>query len=64
MFASSPWLALGLAAAVAAQQAGSIVQAGNTQVSAMMVRLFQQSWLFLSNLLHRCSLAIQKRSTF
>ena len=44
MFSSSPWLALGLAAAVAAQQAGSIVQAGDTQVSAMMVRLFRASF--------------------
>ncbi|KAH0826387.1 putative copper radical oxidase [Lanmaoa asiatica] len=39
MFSSSPWLALGLAAAVAANQGGSIVQAGNTQVSAMMMFL-------------------------
>ncbi|KAF8121523.1 putative copper radical oxidase [Boletus edulis] len=39
MFSSSPWLALGLAAAVAAQKGGSIVQAGNTKVSAMMMFL-------------------------
>ncbi|KAI9567949.1 putative copper radical oxidase [Boletus coccyginus] len=39
MFSSSPWLALGLAAAAAAQKGGSIAQAGNTQVSAMMMFL-------------------------
>jgi hypothetical protein len=36
------WLAFGLAASsklAAAQQAGSIVQVGNTQISAMMVRI-------------------------
>ena len=46
MFASSPWLALVLAAVAAAQKGGSIVQAGNTQVSAMMVRSLHRSLLF------------------
>jgi hypothetical protein len=41
MFTPIAWLAFGLAASsklAAAQQAGSITQVGNTQVSAMMVR--------------------------
>ncbi|KAG9311188.1 putative copper radical oxidase [Chiua virens] len=39
MFSPSLWLALGLVTVVAAQKSGSFVQAGNTQVSAMMMFL-------------------------
>ncbi|KAF8548394.1 hypothetical protein OG21DRAFT_1423147, partial [Imleria badia] len=54
----SLWVALGLTAAVSTQKGGSVVQAGNIQVSAMMVRLFLASfillfqisiWMFLRN---------------
>lgn len=38
MLSTLPWLAAGLASSAAAQTAGSIVEAGDTLVSAMMVR--------------------------
>lgn len=37
------WLALGLATTAVAQDAGSIVEAGDTLVSAMMVRFSRYS---------------------
>lgn len=61
MFSSSPWLVLGLVAAVAAQQGGSIAQAGNTLVSAMMVRLFLRSWFLLFSSRARCSSETRRR---
>ncbi|KAF9218468.1 DUF1929-domain-containing protein, partial [Gyrodon lividus] len=50
MFSSLPWLALGLAATselASAQQPGSIVQAGNTQVSAMMMFLGNEEKVYI-----------------
>ncbi|KAG0696896.1 putative copper radical oxidase [Suillus ampliporus] len=47
---SAAWLAFGLAASVqlaAAQQAGSIVQVGNTQVSAMMMFLGNEEKVYI-----------------
>ena len=58
-----PWLVLGLAAAVAAQKGGSIAEAGNTQVSAMMVCRALDVLPFPFNLLPRCSLETPTRST-
>ena len=58
MLSPLPWLAFGLATTVAAQDPGSIVEAGDTLVSAMMVRVYtscrgsgSQLWvkMFLGN---------------
>ncbi|KAH7908701.1 putative copper radical oxidase [Hygrophoropsis aurantiaca] len=48
MFSHLSWLALGLAAELAsAQQPGSIVQVGNTQVSAMMMLLGNEEKIYI-----------------
>ena len=44
MYSSLSLLALGLASSAAAQKAGSIVEVGDTLVSAMMVRTLVEMW--------------------
>ena len=46
MYSSLSLLALGLASSAAAQKAGSIVEVGDTQVSAMMVRPLAETCLY------------------
>jgi len=45
MYSSLSLLALGLASSAAAQKAGSVVEVGDTLVSAMMVRTLVETWL-------------------
>ena len=66
MYSSLSLLALGLASSVAAQQPGTLVEKGDTLVSAMMVSaLLMMSYsTFLTMLRNRCSSPMKKRFTF